>query len=154
MVNLWFTDENKTRFAVELLKNRDDPFKAANAVFSHDARIALQVSREWPDDPFVLEQMAEYEGEVRRSSLLPSKDEYALKVWETASSERAMSVDDRLKAYKLFGEIMNYIQKPEPATTNVNIDSRRVMLVKDSGSDEDWEAKIERQQLELVANVE
>ena len=138
----------KDAFAAELLRT-PDPFKAACAVVgSQDMGRALQISHEWAKDPYVIDKQAELLEQFGAKHFLPSKEDFARKVLELGDTARA--TEDRLKAYRLFGEIMGYIEKP---TTNINnnvMTANKVMIVREQASNEAWEAKLFEQQRNLA----
>jgi hypothetical protein len=137
----------KEAFAREWLR-LNDPFKAAIAIVGADAGRALQISNDWIKDADVLKFKAKLIAESGEAAFIPSKEAFALKVFEVAESAR--HTEDRLKAYRLFGEIMGYIEKP---TTNINnnvVTANKVMIVREQVSDDVWEAKLLKQQRELT----
>lgn len=139
-------DERKTAFAIQLLKNPDNPFKAALAIEANTGE-ALKMAHFWVNDEFVLEEKARILGECGAKSFLPTKDEYAKAVYSLA--ETASFVDDKLKAFRLYGDIMGFIEKPGVSINN-NVVSNRVMVVNSNGSNDEWEQKLLKQQQALT----
>lgn len=110
--------EQKTAFAVELLKTPADPFRAALAVFASNTNRALWVANHWPNDSFVKEEMQRLKEESGELSFLPSKADLARSLWERAHSERT-SNDDFTKMARLYAEIMDFVPKvPKVALTD------------------------------------
>lgn len=138
----------KDAYADELLRTAD-PFKAAVAVVgTQDTGLALRISTEWPNDPYIKEKQAELLELNGEAAYVASKLQLARKVFELGDTARA--IEDRLKAYRLFGEIMGYIEKP---TTNINnnvMTANKVMIVREQASNEAWEAKLFEQQRNLA----
>lgn len=141
----------KERFVREwLLCN--DPFKAALVVIPNDNGKALRMSCEWPQDEYVLELRSEIIAEEGAEAFLPSKDELAQTIYLETQAARVF--EDKLKGYRLYAEIRGFIEKPS-TTVNTNIvnDNRSVMIVKDHGSDADWERKLAQNQKALEAGA-
>jgi hypothetical protein len=140
----------KERFVREwLLCN--DPFKAALSVIPNDTGKALRISTEWPQDEYVLELRSEIIASEGSDAFLPSKDELAREIYLDAKTMRVP--EDRLKGFRLYAEIRGFISKPGGNSTTVNnfTDNRSVMVVKDHGSNDDWERKLAANQKKLIA---
>lgn len=138
-------DDLKRRFAAETLKNpRAEPFKIILDL-GVDTGPALLASTKWPNDPVVLEEKQRLLDSKENGELdfLPTKADAARLAWDMANSPAFF--DDRLKALKLYSEIRGYIAKPEAVKVENNF-TNKVMVVKDHGSDADWEAKMREQQ--------
>lgn len=150
-------DELKAKFARQWLKTPRNPFQAALAVFGTDTGRALLASKEWINDPVVLAEQAHIlETEGFRVGL-PTKEEYARKIIDAAEETlpdgtSRVAFEDKLKAYRLFGEVMGYIERPASTTINNNPQTiNRVMIVKEHGSDDDWERRLQNQQQKLIS---
>src|SRR6187551_2594919 len=102
--------EEKTAFAVELLKYPSEPFKAALAVFGADTAKALRVAHFWPLDSFVREELDRLKTEDGELSFLPSKADLARALWDRAHGERTTN-DDFTKMARLYAEIMDFVPK-------------------------------------------
>jgi len=140
----------KALFAHELLKTPDEPFQAALRI-EPNTGLALQMVHEWTKDAFVLEEKERLLSENGAKAFLPSKEDYARNVYKFAE-EKGYDPKDRLTAYRLYGEIMGYIEKP-----GINIDNskttvtqNRVMIVNEIGSNSNWETKLLAQQKKLT----
>lgn len=139
----------KERFAELTLRN--EPFAAALVLFPDDTGRALRVANEWPQDEQVktLRQSfidAEDDGET---AFLPTKAEAARLAWNIARDADKMT-EDRLKAIKLYSEIRGFIERPQVAVTNTVNQVNRVLIVKDHGSDDEWETQLRKQQKRLI----
>lgn len=156
---MWDDKENSTglkkRFAQALIKQPDQPVVAALEVFGHNNSVAMRVAWEWPLDPEVKEFMAEIaEANGGEKAFLPSRNDYALSVWRLAKDE-TKPTSERLSAFRLFGDICGYIEKPNAPNVNVNVGNQnRVMIVRDFGTDEEWERAAEAQQQKLLSGNE
>lgn len=146
----------KRKFAQMMLEG-NDPFKSTLLLFPEDegdgnVNLALRAAVEWPDDKDVLKFKEGILEEKGKLSFLPDKVKYALAIWDLAKD--CNFPEDRIKALKLYGDTMGFIEKPKTTiNTNVNSNNSRVMVVKDGGSDENWAAKLEKQQESLTNNT-
>lgn len=141
--------EQKQAYALALLKCPDDPYKAALTVVGGDLARALVMSRDWPQDPEVTEHQAVVLADKGEDAFLPSKAEVVRAIWKKA--EGCRDPDTAFKGYKLVADIMGYVEKPgTTVNNNTLVDNRKVMIVKDHGTDEEWEAKLLAQQAALT----
>lgn len=141
----------KDAFANALLRTAD-PWKAACIVFGNDTARALECSQSWPSDLYVLSRQAELLDTMGEDAFLPTKAMTLRRIWETAESSTDRK--DKIAAFKLYAEVRGYIEKPgDKININNHITSNRVMIVKDHGSNEDWENTAANQQMKLVANA-
>lgn len=144
------TTAYKTRFAEELLRNPDQPFLAAQAVFGTDTGKALYISSNWLNDPFVEDEKIRLVKAKGQRAFLPTKEDYAREVWRLAMAERT-PIEDKRYLLSLYGDVMGYKQRAEQPGIAVNVNNHnRVMIVKDHGSDADWELQAQRQQHRLA----
>lgn len=110
--------EQKTAFAVELLKTPADPFRAALAVFATNTNKALRVANEWPANSFVMAEVKRLKEEEGELSFLPSKADLARSLWERAHTASTDN-DDFTKMARLYAEIMDFVPKvPKVALTD------------------------------------
>lgn len=145
--------ELKQQFARELLKTPTEPFKVAARIFGDDTGRALQVSHRWPHDPEVLGYMAAAVDEMGDLHFLPTKAEAARAAWEL-SQDQKLDTDNRLKALRLYADIRGYIERQGGITVNQNnITQNKVMVVKDHGSNSEWENAAAAQQAKLISDA-
>lgn len=149
-------EELKSEFARALLTHAN-VFQAALSVVGDTGR-ALRIAHEWAADPFVLaEKMRILEDDG--ISGLWTKEEYAKKLMDATEEKDSATgrwVNDfemRLKGYELFGKVMGYIPRGSETTINNNNSQtvNRVMIVKEHGSNDDWERRLQNQQKQLIA---
>lgn len=141
-------EEAKARFGALLLKTPNDAFGAALKLYPGDTSRCLIIARSWPTDPIVVDAMTgkvEREGELAQ---LPDRVELAKKVWDRLNGE--MEPEEFVKVAKLYAEIRGYIEKPGVTVNNNTQVNNRVMVIKDLGTDAEWEAKSAKQQRELL----
>lgn len=143
--------ELKLEFAASLLRHPDDPDKAAFAI-TDDTGLALQIARSWPKDPVVIGEQERLLLSGSARTFLPTKEVQARRVYDEATSQKN-TPDDRLKAHRLYAELMSYIEKPVGTNVNILNQTQTVMLVKDHGTDEDWEKNLQKQQRTLIGNA-
>lgn len=140
----------KHDFAMNLLRYPDDPNKAAFAT-TPDTGLALQIARQWLDDPVVLVEKDRLLATTEAKAFLPTKEQQAKDVYALAMNDR-VEIEDRLKAHRLYAEIMSHIEKPSN-NGGINILTQGVMIVKDQGTDKDWQEKAAVQQRTLIAHA-
>lgn len=140
-------DESKYKaaFAALLLENPANPFQAASGVFPDDTRRALWVATHWLNDAEVRKEMERLRTRGADLDALPTKAELARRAWEL--TDKGL-FEDRIKAMKLYAEIRNFIEKAPPVAVNVN--QNRVMIIRDQGTNEEWEKKVAKQQADLL----
>lgn len=100
--------ELKLEFARSLLKNPNDPFKAALMVFPDDNGLALQIASKWPVDKEVInlkKDLIETEGEL---SFLPGPAEQAKALWDRMS--KCHDNIEYVRLSKLYADIMGHIK--------------------------------------------
>lgn len=146
--------ELKERFAAELLKTPENAFGAACRIFGMDTQTALRVSVEWVLDIVVLRKQAALLEEYGEEYYLPSQVELARKVWGLAIDDKADRKDKR-EAYKLYAEIRGWLKTGGGGVTVNNnvLNANRVMMLKDFGTDDNWEETAKKSQMKLVSNA-
>jgi hypothetical protein len=142
--------ELKQKFAEALLKE-PDAFKAAFASIP-DPGLALQAATLWVNDPIVLAHRHEFLEENGLRSILPTKEEQARDIYAIANNDK-VDEEIRLKAHRLFAEVMGHIEKPT-IQGGTNILNQGVMIVRDYGTDDDWEQRAKQHQQTLIGNAQ
>jgi hypothetical protein len=141
--------EDKKKFAAELLRNPQQPFVAALAVYPDNNNWALFVATHWPQDADVLKFQQEILKDHPETDFLPTEAELARAIWDKMNA-KFTPIEDFTKLGKLYAEIRGFIKKTDTnITVNANTDNR-VMVVKDLGTDEEWENKASKQQQALL----
>lgn len=142
-----FQDETKLKaaFAALLLRTPAEPFVAGLALFPNETARALWVATHWMNDDIVKAEMKRLRNAGADLDDLPNEADLLRTVWEM--TQRGM-LDDRVKAAKLYADIRGYISKG-PAVA-VNVSNNRVMVIRDQGTNEEWEAKVAKQQANLL----
>lgn len=144
--------EEKAAFAALLIRSPTQPFEAALEIISDpdDIGRALKAATEWPLDPEVIafkKELLKGDGEL---NFLPSKADFAKLIWEKMEG-KFIDIEDFTKLGKLYADVRGFIVKPE---TNVVVNNskieNKVIVVKDLGSNDDWENKAVLQQKALL----
>ena len=141
-------DKRKLAYAALLLKARtpDEQFAAAREIEPNEIGIALWIAHHWPHDEAVKAEMARLKKTGADGDDLPTAADLARTVW---SLTQVGLFDDRIKAAKLYAEIRGLIKKPE-AAVNVNVNNNRVMVIREKGTDAEWEDGVGKQQAALI----
>uniref|UniRef100_A0AAU6VZR6 Terminase small subunit n=1 Tax=Pseudomonas phage Pavpe01 TaxID=3138545 RepID=A0AAU6VZR6_9VIRU len=141
--------KSKAAYAAFLLKERD-PFKAACMLCPDDTGRALWHATNWPNDPEVLAEMERLRNSPDKLGQIASKFELARFYWDLAQDSK-LDAKDRIAAAEKYGAVAGIYDPRQTNTTNVNIENApRVMVVKDHGTDEEWEKKAAAQQSALT----
>ena len=143
----------KKTFAIEWLKAKtDDPtalFRIACDIEPVDVGRALAIAKNWPTDAEVLAFRQKFLDEKGEEGLLPTKSDAAMLAWEMAN-DTGIEAKDRLKALELYGSMLGFVSKPVASVSNNQTNViNRVMIVKDTGTNEQWERKVIEQQRSL-----
>lgn len=120
----WSELDMKRTFAKAILR---DPGNGLNIALElvNDMGKAIGIASIWPTDPDVLKFKEELIKELGDAAFLPTKTEIAKKLLafideKTTNGSYMHSSDDRLKAYKLYCEVLGYIDKPAEKKSNGN----------------------------------
>lgn len=140
----------KEQYAAFLLRGFS-PFIAGMQLFPNDPGMADTVSRQWPEDPYVVACMTRAREDEAKKNALPTKHAQIKRIEEKLSGP--IRFEDYLKAERLIAEMSGHIEKAAPPSITVNANQQvveRVMVVKDHGTDEQWEEKARAQQAKLI----
>lgn len=143
-----FTDDQKREFALRYLEYRRDASKAASRLFPYDIAARSAAVIDLPYDPLVNETIDELITKFGHEHFLPGKHELAAKIFDVAESAR--ETDDKVKALKLYADVMGYVEKPGTVVNNnLSQTVNKVMVLREHGSEEEWEARLVEQQRRL-----
>lgn len=137
------------RYAYEMLKNPNDSLGCARRAFVNDDISAAQVADWWPTNPYVLEFRAQLLAEFGEDHFLPTRADIARELFSIGTSA-ACEAKDRINALDKLAHLLNYVEKPSSVTVNTGETNNRVMLVRDHGTDHDWEKRAKEQQAKLI----
>jgi len=145
------TEEHKERFATVWATMPDDAFKAALTVYG-DAGQALAAVRRLESDPEVI-AMRDAKRDEAKEELAASVYDLAL---ETAAQDLRALPTGHPEKTKIIAAILGHAAKVPQVNINntTNVDNRKVMVVNDHGSDDDWSAKLLAQQAKLVQDAD
>lgn len=156
--HVYASEERKRKFAALARVRPDTPeglYEAACLTFPEEeydnlARLAIT---QYPHDRVVIEEMARLAKQEPENDL-PTRAQQARDIYNLAMG--AKSVDDRLKAHKLYAEVMGFTQKPAAGSTvNTLVDNRRVYVMPRPMSSLDEFAKLAgAHQAKLLANAQ
>ena len=148
----------KKQFSMALFSVPGNAFKAACVVFPDDISMACRYAVEWNNDPEVISEIERLKFESSKTKeevdlSIPSKEDALRLAWEIADSNYEQG-KDRVAALKLFAEIAGHMPD-KTVNKNVNMSGtvNKVMIIKDHGTDEEWEEKALTQQ-RILANAE
>lgn len=141
------TEENKALFAEALLSSPNNAFEAAKKVFPGNMSYALYASNNWVHDDSVTRHQRRLLHEYGETKYLPSKVEVAREIHDI--SKVALDVETSLKALQLYCNVRGFIEKPGTVINN-NAVCNKIMVIKDHGTDEQWEDKLQQQQQNLI----
>lgn len=142
--------DSKAKFARLLLKEPSDPFAVALKVFPDDTKRALWVANNWPSDTEVLSLQEKAEEEEGELTFLPTKGQLCRGIWDKMN-DKFTDADTYAKLSKVYAEVRGFIEKPQIAVnTNIQNVTNKVMIVRENGSDADWERKLLEQQARLA----
>ena len=144
-----FTDDQKREFALRYLEYRRDANKAAARVFPYDIAARCAATLDLPFDPLVNEEIDELLAKFGYEHFLPGKHELASRILDVADA--ATDADDKTKALKLYADVMGFVEKPGTVVNNNLTNTvNRVMVLRDHGTADEWEARLVEQQKRLA----
>lgn len=139
----------KTAFAIASLRERDDPFKAAMSVMP-DPGLAIFAAQNWPNDTFVCAEKMRLIEEKGETSFLPSKADQLKDIWIMCTNPK-LDEEIRLKAHRLYAEIMGNIEKNP--TAQLSLVNNGIIMIPVPASMDDWEKTAKQQQRGLVLDA-
>lgn len=142
-------DEAKLRFAEAFLRS-NNAATAAMDVFPADPGKALQLAQTLPQDSIVIAEIERLKEEKGEAAFLPNKAKIARDVYERATE--AKDNEEYVKLMRLYGDLMGMIEKPG-SSVNVDVKVAPVMVMRDHGSDDQWEQRASAQQRGLTLNA-
>lgn len=116
--------------------------------------IQLQLSRQLPHDPEVLDELERLREEAGDLAGLPTKGETARLVLNAATAAKdGGDAEGFEKLMKLYCSIVGYIEKPGTNVAVNNNSTTNVLVVTNNGSDDEWEKKAGQQQSRLTLDA-
>lgn len=144
----------KREFAAAFLQFPNDPSRAASMI---EARVAHKsyIVLYWPHDAEVqvfMNEIMKSKGAV--ASVPEDKYQFARQIYLDALE--CKDKDTKLDYFKLFADVMGYIEKNKGTTINNNnnmIDNRSIMLMPDDMPLDEWEEMAMKQQQKMLEDV-
>ncbi len=143
MFTLEGTDAEKRAFGLALMQ-LGDANSAGRLVFPDAPGKALGAGICWMNDPIVLSVQNMFP--PRDADILLTREQLCARILSLADSNILAS--DSIAAYKLYADLAGYLAKDAAITNNVILN--KVMMYKDNGNNDDWEAKLMQQQNKLI----
>lgn len=145
-------DSLKPKYA-EYLIETNDPFAAAQRLVPNDTGRALWCATNWANDPEVIDAVNDVKATSDSVNRIATKYDLAQLYWDMANDEK-IEPKDRIAAAEKFGAVAGIYDPKQTNNTNINVDAApRVMIVKDHGSNDNWEVKAAQQQRKLTQGV-
>ena len=148
----------KEAFALQLLLHPNDPLKAACQIGVTNM-FARFVAEYWTDDLYVRIVKKKLLDEHGHAFFLPNVFDIAHRLLTIADD--ANHPENKLKALRQYSELMGMVAKPgalfvDNRTTNTvnNTQTNNVMVIKDHGSEADWERRLIENQTGLLASAD
>lgn len=135
--SLQYGNDYKELFALELLKNRNDPYRPGLAVFPDDRTDALKAGSLWAKDPLVLATKKRLLEEHGREKFLPTKADFLELIWGRMHGQ-STKVERYLELAESYCRASGFTQVPEQGSQGVTstVDPSRmskVMIVDSDG---------------------
>lgn len=142
----------KLAFAAALMKHPrtlEGRFAAALSC-TGDTGKALLMANKWVDDSVVTSEVDRLNkrGDEGDLSFIGSKADFAREVLEAGRT--SWDGDTKHKFFKLYAEVRGFIAKEGGTNVNVQVNNNKVMVVRDMGTNEEWELKAAKQQRALI----
>ena len=138
------------RFAAAIAEG-EHPYKAALAVLgATETSQALKVHKLWANDPIVINEVSRINNILEEGDVGLSKVAFLTKLLDT--HKELKDGKDKIAALRLYAEVRGFLKKDEGVTVN-NV-TNKVLVVNSAGADDDWERKVQRQQLRLIQGAQ
>lgn len=139
-----------TAFARAYVDEGGNALKACLAMYPGNTNIALGLSSRLMKHPDI--KVAIDAAKADAINTLPTKAEYAIKLWERMVG--ADTDDSYQKLAKLYADVRGFIDKPvDTNIQNVTVVTPRCIEMPTHGSDDDWERKAAEQQTALMISA-
>lgn len=144
--------ELKMQLARIIARDPSKRYSATSELFPNDEdRGKVFEANSWLQCPEVNAEVDRLIAAGEVGVVLPTQETVAHEVLTLARSIK--NPKDKLAAYKLHAEMRGMIKKPETTINNVNDNSVRVLRVPAFASQEQFEERLEAQQVKLLADA-
>lgn len=142
-------ETKKREFAAALMRNPLSPDKAVREVESRLPHIS-HILQNWQYDADVNQYMRELRDIEGVSASIPTKEQFAAKLYMEANECRTK--DMALDYYKLFAEVMGFVDKGRGTTINNNsvLNQRNVLVMPQMRQANEIEGELVEQQKQLI----
>lgn len=144
----------KEAFAEHLLKNPGvPPFQLALLIYPNNTARALRIANEWPEDKDVKaikQALVDSEGEM---SFLPTAAQDAAETLRIARELLLQDAPTSARFFEMYLKQRDRFPKAGAAIQNNNTIVNHVMVIKDHGTDDEWQTKAIEQQARLRDEV-
>lgn len=147
--------ETKIEFA-RRVAGGEQPFNILSEWYPTNNSFALYAADEWVKDEFVKKQIEFWQNHTPTAKGI-DKEQFLKIIFEKMQGEKLQNGrvakpedEDFVKMARLYAEVAGFIDKPQAAQQNLNIQINKVMEVYNHGTDDQWEAGIEEQQRKLL----
>ena len=146
----------KALFAIELLKEPDNPLAAALRVFPQHAHLALKYHKLWTNDLEIQQLQKKIVEEQGEEAFLPTKGVYLKFLWESMERARvAQQYGDLARLSDQYAKARDFYPQPkETGQTNNVLAVSNVVMMPTAVDNDTWFKDIESQQAKLVSDVE
>ncbi len=129
----------KRAFAKQMLAPGADSFSIALKLFPHESHVpfALWAGKEWPKDLEVLQYQREMIDDPFAAGILTDRHQTAALVLEKA--KKTHDPDSFGRLVTVYAKIMQFIDMPVAASTNIQINNNKVIQVPASMDMQQWE---------------
>ena len=146
----------KKRYAAETLRRPQERYRVACDMMGrrtqYDNDVACYASNCWENDLTVIIERKRLLNEYGEMAELPTKETVMKEVLELGRGT-LNTVSDRLKAYVVYNEMMGYTGRGSNVSPSTTIFASKVMVVRDKGTDAEWEARLKIQQTKLIQDA-
>ena len=137
------------RYAAEKLRNEMPDMNIALRLIPQ-AYIAQFAVNAWNNDAVVIDEIRRLQDEYGQRAELPTRETVLKEILTMGRDERGTRAE-RTNSYKLYAEINGWIGGgANKQTPVVSVFANKVMMVKNHGSDNNWEKSAVTQQANLV----
>jgi hypothetical protein len=147
--------QQKIQFAAELLRFPNESLRAAEAVLGKESDVTkrLKMSAEWPNDPEVMEAQVALLEKYGPDYFLPTKIDLARAIYKRME-HATVTHEDYVRFAKLYAEVRGFIDKGAVGGGGVTNIQQNVLIVRNTGTDEEWEKATQEQQKQLVLDAQ
>lgn len=127
------------------------PFIAALKIWPDHAGFCYDISEKWQLDSYVQQCIDLLKTKDKKEKEPPTKADFVKKVEDAANG---MDDDNKIKAFRLVAEMSGFIERAAaPSVVGNQTINNPVLIVRDHGTDAEWEERAKAQQNKLIEHV-